>query len=437
MISQLVNVPRYSVIVKALFCILLAVLLSGLIDQPGLSQALNDVTPSIERIGNPFSARFPTPDLYYARNVWDMEVYDDRLYLGHGNSNNDGPAPNAGPVEIWSYNGQTFTTEYTVNDEQINQFLILGSDLYVPGHDTTLPTHRGNFYHLVNGQWQERNNILQAAHVYDMELYSDRLFAVTAATTPDATIGTAIGVSDDQGETWTGQYLIAELSDAGNLYEPVAWDLVKVNDDLLVSSQPLILLVQAEDGTVQRQTYGGMLHRYEVGAFMPLSLDGFPGRSLDIQKERSLRMARTVPFGDGTVYVGATVQGTGHQWTSFGLFYIQKTGSSYSVTKLATDTVGDYIWDTLVDNNVLYILGSTCGPANASPSHCTVSVTSTCDLNSWYEVLRFDAETFARSFALYRGDFYFGMGTDTNFLSAEAGEIFRVSRANFSAGCQA
>ena len=116
MISQLVNVPRYSVIVKALFCILLAVLLSGLIDQPGLSQALNDVTPSIERIGNPFSARFPTPDLYYARNVWDMEVYDDRLYLGHGNSNNDGPAPNAGPVEIWSYNGQTFTTEYTVND---------------------------------------------------------------------------------------------------------------------------------------------------------------------------------------------------------------------------------------------------------------------------------------------------------------------------------
>jgi hypothetical protein len=49
-------------------------------------------------LGNPFSKDA------YARNVWDMQVYEESIYLGHGNSSNYGPSANAGPVDVIKYN---------------------------------------------------------------------------------------------------------------------------------------------------------------------------------------------------------------------------------------------------------------------------------------------------------------------------------------------
>jgi hypothetical protein len=55
----------------------------------------NDVTAYVENLGNPFTAK-PT----YARNVWDMQVFNGRLYFGHGNASNLNPSPNAGPINV-------------------------------------------------------------------------------------------------------------------------------------------------------------------------------------------------------------------------------------------------------------------------------------------------------------------------------------------------
>jgi hypothetical protein len=426
---------RRSTSFAVIFQSIMVLVLLGLNIKPIFGQGANDVTSQVERIGNPFEARYPDGDLVYARNVWSMQPYDDRLYFGHGNANNDGPAPNAGPVEIWSYNGEDFTAEYTVNDQQVDHFNILEGDLYVAGFDTMSAEQIGNYYHLVDGTWQEHKTIPQAAHVYDLALYQERLFAATGAANPNGPQGHAIQVSDDNGKTWVGLNLIAAQSDDGDLYEQVAWEFVPVGDDLFVSAQPLILLVEGDDGTVQRQTFGQMLHHYQDGEFVPLEIDGFPTRTFDVSKERSLRMARVVPFGDGTVYVGATVQGTGHQWTPFGLFYIQKTDDSYSIDALPQLESIAYVWDTLVEDGALYIVGSTCTPIDGFGAPCTVTVAATCDLQAWREVLQFQSETFARSFALYRGDFYFGLGTDTTTLSAQTGDILRVKQAAFTTGC--
>lgn len=57
-----------------------------------LNVQAKDVTPSVEYLGNSFSKD------NYANNVWDMQVFDGRIYLGHGNSSNKGPNQNAGPM---------------------------------------------------------------------------------------------------------------------------------------------------------------------------------------------------------------------------------------------------------------------------------------------------------------------------------------------------
>ena len=61
-----------------------------------------------------------------------------------------------------------------------------------------------------------------------------------------------------------------------------------------------------------------------------------------------------------------------------------------------------------------------------------VSVIGTRDLANWCPVLQFTATTFARSFELYDGDFYFDMGTEADPLSADSGDILRVKGQFFT-----
>jgi len=58
----------------------------------GLEQ--KDVTNRIKLLGNPFTKST------YAKNVWDMQVFNGSIYLGHGNSSNYAPAANAGPIDV-------------------------------------------------------------------------------------------------------------------------------------------------------------------------------------------------------------------------------------------------------------------------------------------------------------------------------------------------
>ena len=50
------------------------------------------------------------------------------------------------------------------------------------------------------------------------------------------------------------------------------------------------------------------------------------------------------------------------------------------------------------------------------------------DLETWQEVMRFEANTFARSFEISDNNIYFGMGSSAAQISPEAGNILRISR---------
>src|SRR5579871_5031174 len=58
---------------------------------------------------------------WFARNIWDMIYFDNRVFVGCGNSSNDPPAPNAGPITVWTYqDGVGWQSEYKVDEEEIS-----------------------------------------------------------------------------------------------------------------------------------------------------------------------------------------------------------------------------------------------------------------------------------------------------------------------------
>ncbi len=52
------------------------------------------------------------------------------------------------------------------------------------------------------------------------------------------------------------------------------------------------------------------------------------------------------------------------------------------------------------------------------------------DLESWKELVRFEANTFARSFEISGNNIYFGMGSSAAQISPETGNILRISRVS-------
>ncbi len=132
---------------------------------------LGDVTSQIVNLGNPLNIKYPdnTPKVY-ARNIWDMYAFDNKIYFGGGNSSNADPAPNAGPADLWSFNPatQSFIKEYTLAEEQIARFREFDGQLYIPGHDSRESWDFGNFYRLEAGTWKKYRTIPNGVHVYDI-----------------------------------------------------------------------------------------------------------------------------------------------------------------------------------------------------------------------------------------------------------------------------
>ena len=92
------------------------------------STAAKTVTPVV--LGNPFLGKKHV----YARNVWDMQAFGGKIYLGHGDS-----AANSGNTPIFSLDPRSgkFTNELTTNSEQIDEFFPIDGALYTLNHDPT------------------------------------------------------------------------------------------------------------------------------------------------------------------------------------------------------------------------------------------------------------------------------------------------------------
>ena len=346
---------------------------------------------AVEYLGSPlYTDLQDSVAMRYARNVWDLQVWDGRLYVGSGNSSNVGPAVNAGPVPIVAMDlaSGAFEKEFVVDDEQVDRFRIIDGKLHVPGHDPRDPWELGNFYRRDGRRWTKVRTIPLGIHAYDMLGFQGEIFVAEGTTQ-----GAMVSRSADSGQTWTS-YTLPEV---GRAYE-----LFTVGSELFVS------------------TYGDRIFRFTSNEFVPSRVDLFP----DSDHGRTPLAVRTIRCGRALLYVGAD-NVNDHQWTPFAAFAAENIDGARRLDIPPKDVP----YDILVRGDRAWILSNRRMTPSKDADQDTpyaVIVYSSDDLHEWSEVVRFQMPSFARSFELHDGAFYVGLGTRTAPLSPDAGKLYRI-----------
>jgi hypothetical protein len=417
---RLVTLKKQDTLIQGVARWLLLFLVLFSINNAALAQ--NDVTAHIEHLGNPLHKKYRKGRVY-ARNVWDLQAYDGRLYIGGGNSSNLGPARNAGPVPLMSWDpvSKRFTQEFIVDDEQIDVYYVFGQRLYTPGHDPRESWELGNFYRREpNGLWKKYRNIPQGIHTYAMHSAGGLLFAGLGVRG-----GAAVAISRDEGKTWVktdlgGRRIHAFLEAATVVCATDVFFGPETKSNMQtrgISHVP----VHEFDG---KETF---VERPDLTASVV-----FPG--FELQGYQRARVIKPVSWRAGSAYIGGYCHND-HQFMPFGLYFIrnfEKTRVDIRKFKLPRN---EKIWDILANSDSLFVLVS-----SRQDNGQLVRVVETRDFENASEVLRFKAATFARSFELLDGDFYFGLGCEVQDphqwnkkeLHPMTGEIIRVKAKHFS-----
>ncbi|HHC11554.1 MAG TPA: hypothetical protein ENK79_02835 [Campylobacterales bacterium] len=386
----------------------------------------NDVTEKVEILGNPYSIIYKSGEFIYARNIWDMQVFNGKLYIGSGNSNNFGPAPNAGRVPIISYNpiSDKFTTEYTVAEEQVDCFRILDDKLYIPGHDATQKWDFGNFYtRTKEGKWNKYRTIPNALHVYDITKYNNKLFVALGLNTVSA-----VGLSGDNGHNWNIQQM-------GLSYSRV-YSFLKVSNNLYAC--------KSFSPKWHRNKYWSKKRKknyYSVGEYDGIffkeryDLDSnrlFPNTYLDFKKTK--KIIRSESLKNKAIYLGAYIHNNSHQGIPFGAYIATSLEKNKVNIQKVNLPKGYKPWDIIVRYKDVYILCYSLISFRISVMHAHID-----NLIDWNELFYFKSISFARSFELLDGDFYFGIGSEIdNYknwkqdeLAPDTGNILRVKKESY------
>lgn len=380
--------------------------------------ATNDVTEFVENLGKPFTKG------NYANNVWDMIVFEGKIYFGHGNSSNLGVDQNAGPVPIIYYDPATgiFTNEddYVAEDEQIDVFRILDGELHIPGHDPTSGAlDRGNFYRYETNTWVRYWTVPDAIHAYDIYKFDGKMFAALGSQGTNSTFLYTTNRAPTRND-WTKfpvrarRYTLFEFD--GKLYCAP-----------LMSTYASYIDIQV----AQYSTNGEVALRSNLhfGTLCPSN----------VYKTGGLKIHRPVNFSNKLVYVaGETVND--HQMTPYegGLYIASALETNNVQVEYAGLSTNERPWDIIVKSNTLYVLLSEKLPVR--PERYLIKVMATENLQSWTELFRFEQPTFARSFERDESAFYFGLGTClgtnitkayswvsyTDELIADSGNILRL-----------
>jgi hypothetical protein len=350
-----------------------------------------DVTEQVELLGQPFQK--PT----YARNVWDMQVYQGRIYLGHGNSSNFQPSPNAGPIPVIYYEPDTgqFVEEYTVDEEQIDIFRVIDGQLFIPGHDPR-GSSNGNFYYLNESSWTKVSTIPGVYHTYDIASFDGKLFTANGTTQPNS-----IQVSSDEGDTW--QVALAATGRVRQFFE---------FQGKLYAMKWIRNTNQSTKNGIDVYNGTQFVNANTAGSAMLPDYDEYLGL-----------MVRINQFQEQLVYIGSLYGVNDHQWAPTGLYVAPELNQARRVTLPEPEALP---YDILIRDDTIYVLAAVQQPSGGY----TILVYTSNDLDTWQELFRFSASTFARSFEEYQGSFYFGLGSHTEPLAAETGTILRFTPAS-------
>ncbi len=358
-------------------------------------------------LGNPYKKYYKSGEFIYARNIWDLQLFQDKIYIGAGNSSNYGPAQNAGPLYVISLDTKTnsFKDEYKIDDEQIDVMKVYDDTLYIAGHDATQSWDYGNIYTKKNQIWEKNRTLPKALHVYDLVIKDKKIFTAIGLYG-----GAAVFVSDLDAQKWK-QITIGK----GRVYT-----LLEVSNQLFATK------------TFRKK----QPDRISI-AKLSKDLDDFTARfDLDIKKmfpntevnNNFIKIIKAIKNDEESFYIGA-YKYNDHQNKPFGLYKAYFDKDMLKVEKIALQK--DYIpRDILIRDEKVYIL------VTKKIDDKFENIVLQYENNSLEKLINFEYNSFARSFEEYKNCFYFGIGSEINNpikwsvdeLSPSSGDILRVCR---------
>jgi hypothetical protein len=312
-----------------------------------------------EVVGDPLGAWHL--DDAYARNLWDLQAFDGRLFIGYGDA-----VRNSGPTDVITYEGTHFTREHQLGEEAIHIYRVIGDRLFVPGVDA----HRspdGFLYIRANGTWTKRT-LPGVVHVTDVAQHRDRLCVSMQSSNEGGVM-----CSRDDGVTWThvptfgwravslfvlGEALYVASHGSGvrrvdpDTTTTVAFGLALEADATVMKPQP------CGDGVafiVKRVVYEGRsAHVNVIGAFQatralavtPIETAGIPsdvfvdGEGCSVLANRALddgRFEATITTLDGKPRAKLTLDAMARSAERFGEHYYVGTGCEFGA---CTSTAG-------------------------------------------------------------------------------------------------
>jgi len=381
----------------------------------------------------------------YARNIWDMHLFRNRIYIGYGswaNSSTSG-AVNKGPIPIIAIDTATdqfVREEVYVNvsgvrthrsngadDEQLWIFReINGTDgvskLYAPGTDArgTVGASSaegwdwGNYYiRQTDGTWLKKPTIPGGIHVLDIIDFNGKLYTGIGG---NSEIEGSVGImySSDDGNSWLAP---VNLTNTARNYTLIVWGnrLYAFTGDsarrVTTGEQPQTRLrgrvIDANNSTTDSTTVLGIFSEVLDDARYIIRKYSFIGNSIAF-----------ILYKQGE---------TNDSWESpAGLHYASSFSTASTITTASLPNTSAEAMDIISRNNdtFAYILANV-----KNGNDYNVIVYKTSNLINFETVCSFRFDTFARSFEEHNGSFYFGMGTmdgEPGTLSELSGTIIKI-----------
>jgi hypothetical protein len=350
---------------------------------------MNQVDNQLETLGNPFLEK-PV----FARNVWDMQVFKDQLYFGHGDA-----VANSGPIKVFSFNpaSSLFTSDFTVDDEAINSFNIVANRLVIPGYDPREAWDLGNFYRLENGTWQKYRTIPWGVHAYQLLEFEGKLF-VTVGTN---NLHPGLLSSSDDGATWD---YVADQSFNDRRFNK----LIALNSQLYATGLIETGVVKLENGTFTDA-------KIPVHAVAPGLATDAP---LIIQKLEHFNAGIVYTVGKRQMYTTDPADER-FETKAIAAFFTTNFQDAVQIPLPENSVPTDIL---LRDDNVLILTHR-----KLETGFENIAIQSK-DTKTWQEVWRFSSASFARSFEFLDGKFYVGLGCYFTDQACESnGQVLRFT----------
>jgi hypothetical protein len=375
----------------------------------------------------------------FARNIWDMQLFGNRIYIGYGNWANSSlsGATNKGPIpiiaidtgtdqfireEVYAFdkNGIPTRRPNGADDEQLWRFRIINGKLFTPGTDARgvfgtedePEWNWGNFYvRQFDGTWLRRRTIPGGIHVLDIVGFNGKLYAGIGSS-EDVVGSSGIMYSSDEGISWSAP---ANFSVKSRHYTLLEWG------NSLYCFAGNVARRATVSGQPKTRLRGTVIDRNDTAT------DDAVLGIFDETLDESRYIVRKYAFvKDALAFILYKMGDNNDAWEEpAGLHFTSGFSAAGTISTVHLPNPSAEAIDIISrdNNNSVYILANV-----KNSNNYTVIVYKTTDFITFEECINFSFGTFARSFEEYNKNFYIGMGTmDGTSPSELAGTIVKVT----------